>query len=232
MYVINLGISPGAKVWRLGDRWRHLINYVTSTSQPRVESRWQHKSTAEDSPLYDMISKSPDSPVRTDVSLGELTSTERSFLPALILQISSTSFTWGRARGCAAVYNCPNDTRVPKKAFQISWYTPTTASRSERKRERRRRSEDGEVVITTYATYGIQVNKQLLTEYNNRGYRNYGFLRTGDIITIFRDENTRLEFVCKFYYGQAQHTREPMEQFQIFADLRSRHDSQSGSAGL
>ncbi|KAH9878981.1 hypothetical protein J1614_002416 [Plenodomus biglobosus] len=146
--------------------------------------------------------------------LGKLVATPESFAPNLVLNIYQSKTTWGRLLKNTIVYEDSHDTRIPKTAFIIFWYSSASESRStvdelSQKGKDWTSLKDLHVGIWTCATFGITVNGKLLKQHNDKGYALYGHLHTGDIIQVYQDPRGPAcqKFRCEFYLGSGREPR-------------------------
>lgn len=153
--------------------------------------------------------------------LGKLNATPDSFAPNLVLTIDQRSTAWGRLSTNTIVYEDVRDTRIPKIAFIIFWYTSDPRSRTvqsmSQSNEDWTKVNDLHVGIFTCATSGISVNGKHLRQKDDKGRALFGHLHTGDIIQVYHDPKSKecLRFKCEFYHGSGKEPRPTGQSFQI-----------------
>ncbi|KAF3001902.1 hypothetical protein E8E13_006215 [Curvularia kusanoi] len=135
--------------------------------------------------------------------LGKLVATKDSFAPGLVLNIDKSKTSWGRLANNTIVYEQSRDTRVPKTAFIIFWYSSGGDS-AETVQDLSQKNKDWtsleklNVGIWTCATHGISINGKHLKQKDERGRVLFGHLHTGDIIQVYQDSRGTecLKFRC------------------------------------
>jgi hypothetical protein len=186
-------------------------------------SELSEKAAAAPSPAADV----PSLPAELDIKpppkrLGRLVATSDSFCPGLTLNIDRSKTSWGRLANNTLVYEDSRDTRIPKTAFVIFWYS--SASRTQGTVDEL--SQQGKdwtsldelnVGIWTLATHGISINGKHLKQKDDNGRAVFGHLHTGDIIQVYHDSKGTecLRFTCEFYLGSGKHPRPAGESFSI-----------------
>lgn len=153
---------------------------------------------------------------------GKLIATPDSFNPNLVLNIYKSRTSWGRLATNGIVYENIKDTRVPKVAFYIFFFS------SEEGLEENvdKLSQQGKdwtslpnlhVGVFPCATSGIAVNGKHFKQKDEKDRAQYGLLHTGDIIQVFHNPRTgeRLKFKCEFYLGTGRETRAEGESFAV-----------------
>lgn len=154
--------------------------------------------------------------------LGKLNATPDSFAPSLVLTIDQRSTAWGRQSTNTIVYEDVRDTRIPKVAFILFWYTSDPRNRTvqsmSQSNEDWTKVNDLHVGIFTCATSGISVNGKHLRQKDDKGRALFGHLHTGDIIQVYHDPKGKecLKFKCEFYHGSGKEPRPVGQTFQIF----------------
>ena len=168
----------------------------------------------------------PGMPAQPDIKppprrLGKLIATPDSFSPNLTVAIDQSSTSWGRLPTNTVVYEHSRDTRIPKTAFFIFWYTPdsesTTVEQLSQQGEDWTKIDGLRVGIFTCATSGIGINGKHLRQKDERGRALFGDLHTGDIIQVYQDSRGSecLKFKCEFYQGTGKESRAAGESFGI-----------------
>jgi serine/threonine protein kinase len=155
--------------------------------------------------------------------LGKLTATPSSFAPGLTLMIDQSRTSWGRLPENTLVYEHGRDTRVPKTAFIIFWWSSSGDIQATVK-ELSQQGKDWttldnlHVGIFTCATSGISVNGKHLRQKDDKGRALYGFLHSGDVIQVYHDSRglETLKFTCEFYHGSGKEPRPSGQGFSIF----------------
>ncbi|KAF2850691.1 hypothetical protein T440DRAFT_489524 [Plenodomus tracheiphilus IPT5] len=162
--------------------------------------------------------------------LGKLVATPESFAPTLVLNIDQSKTTWGRQLNNTVVYEDSNDTRIPKTAFIIFWYSSGGESRStvdelSQKGKDWTSLENLHVGIWTCATFGITVNGKLLKQHNDKGYALYGHLHTGDVVQVYQDPRGPAcqKFRCEFYLGSGREPRPAGSSFNTLVGTKRAH---------
>lgn len=147
--------------------------------------------------------------------LGKLITTDDSFLK-LVLRLEKQVESWGRRPENTIVYPNVNDTRVPKTAFTLWFFTPGI-DRMMREGKDWTKEPNVCVCIHTNSSKGILVNKTRLGPPRADGSYPYGHLYTGDIITVFdQGRNNALKFMCEFSVGEAAKRRPEGLEFQMY----------------
>lgn len=154
--------------------------------------------------------------------LGKLVATADSFVPNLVLNIDKSKTSWGRLANNTIVYDQSRDTRIPKTAFIIFWYSSGGDS-AETVQELSQKSRDWtsleklNVGIWTCATHGISINGKHLKQKDERGRAMFGHLHTGDIVQVYQDARGSecLKFRCEFYLGSGKDPRPTNNSFQV-----------------
>jgi serine/threonine protein kinase len=146
--------------------------------------------------------------------LGKLIATSDSFSPGLTVSIDRSKTSWGRLANNTLVYENSRDTRIPKTAFIIFWYS--SASQSSGTVEELSQTgkdwtslEELKVGIWTCATHGISINGKHLKQKDDKGRAIFGHLHTGDIVQVYHDARGTecLKFRCEFYLGSGKEPR-------------------------
>jgi serine/threonine protein kinase len=174
----------------------------------------------------------PNLSIDTDIKapprrLGKLVATTDSFAPSLTLMIDNHQTSWGRAPGNTIVYDNAKDTRIPKTAFVIFWYSRNGESDAIKKLSQQgidwTQLEDLQAGIFTNATSGILINGKHLKKTDDSGQQLYGHLHSGDIVQVYqaRQGVECLKFKCEFYRGSGKEPRAATESFQILHATRS-----------
>ncbi|KAL6702469.1 Protein kinase protein rad53 [Coniothyrium glycines] len=152
--------------------------------------------------------------------LGKLVSTQDSFIQNLVLNIDKSKTSWGRLLNNTIVYENSRDTRIPKTAFIIFWYSSAGQSRDNVEELSQQGKnwtslDDLHVGIWTCATHGISINGKHLRQKDERGRALFGHLHTGDVIQVYHDSRGTecLKFKCEFYLGSGQHPRSAGDSF-------------------
>lgn len=152
--------------------------------------------------------------------LGKLVATPDSFNPNLVLNIEKSKTSWGRLPNNTIVYEDSRDTRIPKTAFVIFWYSSAGQDR-DTVEEFSQQNKDWtsldqlHVGIWTCATHGITVNGKHLMQKDEKGRVLFGHLHTGDIVQVYQNSRSTesLKFRCEFYLGSGQNPRAVGESF-------------------
>ncbi|KAF2028128.1 Pkinase-domain-containing protein [Setomelanomma holmii] len=134
--------------------------------------------------------------------LGKLTATPDSFAPGLTLNIDQSKTSWGRMANNTLVYEHSRDTRIPKTAFVIFFYS---SAGSETVEELSQEGKDWaslpglNVGIFTAATHGITINGKHLKKTDEKGRAIFGHLHTGDIVQVYQHPRGTecLKFKCE-----------------------------------
>ncbi|KAJ4406663.1 Protein kinase protein rad53 [Didymella pomorum] len=154
--------------------------------------------------------------------LGKLVATPDSFVPSLVLNIDKSKTSWGRLANNTIVYDQSRDTRIPKTAFIIFWYssggdTAETVQELSQKNKDWTSLEKLNVGIWTCATHGISINGKHLKQNDERGRALFGHLHTGDIIQVYQDSRGTecLKFRCEFNLGSGKDPRPANTSFQV-----------------
>lgn len=173
------------------------------------------------SPAADM----PSVPAELDIRppprrLGKLVATTDSFVPNLTLSISQRKTSWGRLGNNTIVYEHSRDTRIPKTAFIIFFYSPNgktqeTVDELSQQGKDWTSLQDLKVGIWTCATHGISINGKHLRQKDEKGRALYGHLHTGDIVQVYHDARGTecLKFRCDFYLGAGKEPRPTGDSF-------------------
>ncbi|KAH8732639.1 hypothetical protein GQ44DRAFT_601576, partial [Phaeosphaeriaceae sp. PMI808] len=140
--------------------------------------------------------------------LGKLIGTMDSFAPGLTLNIDRSKTSWGRQANNTLVYEHSHDTRIPKTAFIIFWYSSAEQSQGTVE-ELSQHGKDWtsleslNVGIWTCATHGISINGKHLKQRDDKGRAVFGHLHTGDMVQVYADARGTecLKFRCEFYLG-------------------------------
>ncbi|KAF2682409.1 Pkinase-domain-containing protein [Lentithecium fluviatile CBS 122367] len=169
----------------------------------------------------------PEIPPELDIKppprrLGKLMATADSFAPNLVLNIDQSRTSWGRLKSNTIVYENGKDTRVPKAAFIVFWWSASQDLR-ENVQELSQKGrdwttlEDLHVGIFTCATSGITVNGKHIRQKDRKGRAIYGHLHTGDIIQVYHDSQSGecLKFRCEFRLGSGAKPRAAGESFHV-----------------
>ncbi|KAJ4372046.1 Protein kinase protein rad53 [Neocucurbitaria cava] len=167
----------------------------------------------------------PSVPAELDIKppprrLGRLLATPDSFAPTLMLNIDKSKTSWGRLANNTIVYENSRDTRIPKTAFIIFWYSSGGQSQ-ENVEELSQQGKDWtsldnlHVGIWTCATHGISINGKHLKQKDDRGRALFGHLHTGDIVQVYHDARGTecLKFRCEFYLGSGKIPRPASDSF-------------------
>lgn len=112
------------------------------------------------------------------------------------------------------MYEDSRDTRIPKTAFVIFWYSSAGQSR-ETVEDLSQHGKDWtsleelHVGIWTCATHGISINGKHLKQKDEKGRAIFGHLHTGDIVQVYHDSRGTecLKFRCVFYLGSGMEPR-------------------------
>ncbi|OSS49579.1 hypothetical protein B5807_06056 [Epicoccum nigrum] len=155
--------------------------------------------------------------------LGKLVATQDSFVPGLVLNIDKSKTSWGRLPNNTLVYEQSRDTRVPKTAFLIFWYS-SGGNSAETVQDLSQKNKDWtsleklHVGIWTCATHGISINGKHLLQKDEKGKAMFGHLHTGDIIQVYQDSRGTecLKFRCEFYLGMGKDPRAADKSFEIY----------------
>ncbi len=161
----------------------------------------------------------PSLPAELDIKapprrLGKLIATSDSFVPGLTLNIDQSRTSWGRLANNTIVYENSRDTRIPKTAFVIFWYSSGGQSQ-ETVEDLSQQGKDWtslnnlHVGIWTCATHGISINGKHLRQTDEKGRAVFGHLNTGDIVQVYHDSRGTecLKFKCEFYIGSGKEPR-------------------------
>ena len=146
--------------------------------------------------------------------LGKLIATPDSFAPNLVLNIDQSKTSWGRLGNNTIVYEHRGDTRIPKTAFIVFFYSPGGEA-PETVEELSQQGKDWttldnlNVGIWTCATHGISINGKHLKQKDDKGRALFGHLHTGDIVQVYHDARGTecLKFRCEFYVGAGKEPR-------------------------
>jgi serine/threonine protein kinase len=167
----------------------------------------------------------PSVPAKLDIRppprrLGKLIATPDSFAPNLTLNIDQSKTSWGRLGNNTIVYEHRSDTRVPKTAFIVFFYSPggqtqETVDELSQQGKDWTSLENLNVGIWTCATHGISINGKHLKQKDDKGRALFGHLHTGDIIQVYHDARGTecLKFCCEFYLGAGKEPRPPGNSF-------------------
>lgn len=153
--------------------------------------------------------------------LGRLVATPDSFAPGLTLHIEQSSTTWGRLQTNTLVYDYANDTRVPKTAFCIFFYSST--SKEGTIPELVKQGKDWTVLdelhagIFTNARHGISINGKVLRQMDDKGRDLFGHLHTGDIVQVYQGSGECLKFKVELYLGSGAEPRAANQSFGIMS---------------
>lgn len=167
----------------------------------------------------------PSVPAELDIKppprrLGKLVATPDSFAPGLTLNIDRSKTSWGRLTNNTIVYENSRDTRIPKTAFIIFWYSSGGQSQ-DNVDELSQKGKDWtslgnlHVGIWTCATHGISINGKHLKQKDEKGRALFGHLHSGDIVQVYHDSRGTecLKFKCEFNLGSGQAPRPAGESF-------------------
>ena len=154
--------------------------------------------------------------------LGELMATADSIIPNLVLNLDQSRTSWGRRPQNTNVYQDSADTRIPKTAFVVFWWS-SSQNLQENVQELSQKGKDWtslddlHVGIFNCATSGIAVNGKHIRQKDSKGRAIYGRLHTGDIIQVYHDPQNGecLKFQCHFRLGSGQNPRAAGESFQL-----------------
>ncbi|KAF2498471.1 Pkinase-domain-containing protein [Lophium mytilinum] len=148
--------------------------------------------------------------------LGKLMASTDSFTQ-LVLKLDKSNNSWGRHPENTIVYANKNDSRVPKKAFEI--YFHVEGHEDSRKLEAKGidwTKLDGLYTgITTWSSNGISVNGVHLKRDDGKGRVLFGKLYSGDVITVFDYPGGKLKFVCEFFVGLGKEKRPADQPFKV-----------------
>jgi hypothetical protein len=122
---------------------------------------------------------------------------------------------FGRDPRNTNVYPNPSETRIPKKAMDIYFYSPGKATF---RGPGWHRLENLHAVIMTRSTSGIKINGVHLASSPPEGPFRCGKLKTGDIIEIYNSGRKFLAYQCEFFLGESQLERHSNEKFQVEDD--------------
>jgi serine/threonine protein kinase len=146
--------------------------------------------------------------------LGKLVSTNDSFVVGLTINIDQSQTSWGRISNNTVVYENSRDTRIPKTAFVLFWYSSAGES-AETVQQMSQEGKDWTSLpelhsgIWACATHGISVNGKHMVQKDDKGRALYGHLHTGDIVQVYghRRGGECLKFRCEFYLGSGKEAR-------------------------
>ncbi|KAL1794995.1 hypothetical protein ACET3X_006811 [Alternaria dauci] len=167
----------------------------------------------------------PSVPVEVDIRppprrLGKLIATPDSFAPNLVLNIDQSKTSWGRLGNNTIVYEHRGDTRIPKTAFIVFFYspggqTPETVEELSQQGKDWTTLENLNIGIWTCATHGISINGKHLKQKDDKGRALFGHLHTGDIVQVYHDARgiECLKFRCEFYVGAGKEPRPAGDSF-------------------
>jgi serine/threonine protein kinase len=175
----------------------------------------------------------PEIPIELDGSeppprgLGKLMATADSIVPNLVLTLEQSRTSWGRRPQNTIVYEDMKDTRIPKTAFVIFWWS-SSHNLQENVQELSQKGkdwtslEDLHVGIFNCATSGIAVNGKHVRQKDSNGHAIYGRLHTGDIVQVYHDPHKAecLKFRCEFRLGSGQKPRAAGESFEVLHGTR------------
>lgn len=200
------------------------------TGASAYEDTLRASDTSEHSTISNAPASSPSAavplvPAELDIKppprrLGKLIATPDSFAPGLFLNIDKSKTSWGRLANNTIVYENSRDTRIPKTAFIIFWYSSGGQSQANveelsQKGKDWTSLEDLHVGIWTCATHGISINGKHLKQKDEKGRALFGHLHTGDIIQVYHDSRGTecLKFKCEFNLGSGREPRPAGESF-------------------
>jgi serine/threonine protein kinase len=150
---------------------------------------------------------------------GKLVATSDSFAPNLVLHISESQTSWGRLPSCTIVYPEGRDTRIPKTAFVVFFYSASESGVTVEQLAAEGKDWTTlpglQVGIWACATRGISINGWNLKRTDDKGRALFGHLHTGDIIKVYQDAagSEFLQFRCEFYLGAGKESRPVNESF-------------------
>ena len=156
-------------------------------------------------------SKSPagykdDKFVKPPPRLGKLSTVPGSIFETSI-KLTERITTWGRDPASTIQYKNTKDTRVPKNAFEITFWR-SGIEKAMKKGEDWTNMSNVYAIITTRAHRYIKVNGVRLTRFAEEGDGwLYGRLFTGDIITVYDYNGEFLRFECEFFWGASKESR-------------------------
>jgi hypothetical protein len=159
----------------------------------------------------------PSLPARLDFQpppkrLGKLTATPDSFVPGFTIKIQQSRTSFGRLLESTVVYEDSSDTRIPKTAFVIFFYSEEPGVDVEELVKQGKdwtKLEDLQIGIFTCARFGITINGKRLMKQDDKGRASYGQLHSGDVVQVYHDNRSSecLKFTCEFYLGVGKDPR-------------------------
>lgn len=155
--------------------------------------------------------------------VGKLMATPDSFDPSLVLNINHLNTTWGRSGSNTIVYEDHMDTRIPKTAFRIFWWSPSGDKVVQELSQNGKgwsNIDDLYIVIYPLSRTGLRVNGQYLCRKNDKGRNMFGYLHSGDVIEVYINLETKecLKFRCEFYHGKGAQPRGVGQNFKPICD--------------
>jgi serine/threonine protein kinase len=165
--------------------------------------------------------------------LAKIIATPGSCLPTITLNITEPVTSWGRGVKTTVRYSNGFETRIPKYAFKLLLFKPGFYSSSPSIPSNSARSaqawsdkdQDMTFYISSKASSGIWINGINLPSHDRQNpstpSKSWGELRHGDLITVWRDDIAKDQFVrFKFecLWGKSKEVRKEREIFEILKE--------------
>lgn len=144
--------------------------------------------------------------VKPPPRLGKLTTLPGSIFETSI-KLTERVTTWGRDPDSTVQYKNTKDTRVPKNAFEITFWR-SGIEKAMKKGEDWAKMPNVFAIITTRANRYIKVNGVRLTRFADEGDGwLYGRLFSGDVVSVYDYNGEFLKFRCDFFWGASKDAR-------------------------
>ena len=165
--------------------------------------------------------------------LAKIIATPDCCLPTISLNITEPVTSWGRGNKATVRYSNGHETRIPKYAFKVLLFKPgfyssipSTPSSSARESQTwNDKDQDMAFYISSKASSGIWVNGIRIPSHDRQNpytpSKFWGELRHGDVITVWRDEIAKNQFVrfrFECLWGKSREARKEGEVFEILKE--------------
>ena len=187
----------------------------SSQENPRKDSftvRNPHQARTQALPPANFLSSSVHAPA--DPVLGHLRTTPDSCI-RLNIDMTGRITMWGRELYNTHVWPDDNDRRIPRAAFDIVFWCKAFGNAIEISPELFWQETDNvRASIRTRSSMGIFINDEKLERCDEHA-DHFGFLCSGDVVTVNAKAGETIRFVCDFKIGESRAPRAAGKTFEV-----------------